>query len=354
MKEACAENITVESDAPQIEGERKLVLDVILFLFYLTNLFLHSLGSYLLIRLYRRGKDDVEQIYLIQLSITDAMINLLSIVQTPLVEQLPVSEKVQSALEDLQYHVAVVLGTGLTLINYVTVMYITVDKLLEIFLNIRYPLYWSQERAKYLIITTWSVGLLICIIFSIISGDHCNKVTYQDIFPVYVYPTFDFIFIIIAVTTYVFIFRKFMEKRGNDVTHSTKQRKHKQNVIKVFFKSRFYVSALLIASFLVFVVLPDLLWLFVDIIYKKRSYDLVAACNMCYSIWYLSNAFIYIYLKVSVKQLFWKRLYHTFPFLNRRRNAIQTTDNLTFRGGGGVQSRSEAGNDIHAITPNEL
>ena len=39
-------------------------------------------------------------------------------------------------------------------------IYITLDRLLGITLNIRYPVYWNENKAKYLLIGTWVLGFI--------------------------------------------------------------------------------------------------------------------------------------------------------------------------------------------------
>ena len=47
---------------------------------------------------------------------------------------------------EVQVYVKIVMFSGISIVYYLDMIYLTVDKLLEIILNIKYPLYWSKHR----------------------------------------------------------------------------------------------------------------------------------------------------------------------------------------------------------------
>ena len=75
-----------------------------------------------------------------------------------------------------------------------------------------------------------------------------------------------------------------------------------------FKQSVYFVPSLLITTFLVFMVVPDLTYLFFGIVSNQRSPQLLAACFVSYAVSSLTDACIYIFLQRDVRQLLNKKL----------------------------------------------
>ena len=94
-------------------------------------------------------------------------------------------------------HVAVFYYSGVMLVYYASMFYITIDKLMEVLLNIRYTALWNTQRAKTLVIATWILGAVISILITIL-----NETVTLDlvlVFTVYVYPVVDMAFILTVI-----------------------------------------------------------------------------------------------------------------------------------------------------------
>ena len=70
-----------------------------------------------------------------------------------------------------------------------------------------------------------------------------------------------------------------------------------------FKESLYFIPVLLITTFLLFMVIPDLTYIFVGVVSDKRSPELLAACFVSYAISALTDAWIYIYLQHDVRNL---------------------------------------------------
>ena len=260
---------------------------------------LHTTGSYLLICLYRDGQNKPEHLFLLNLSISEIVIAVLDILS----EILKLSKN-DLAL-NIKDYVDIANGYGISLVYYLCMMFLTVDRLLEIILSIKYYLYCDEKKAKRLLKVTWGLSILSCITISIVHG-----VTKADVFDplyMYIYPTMDFIFIIIAFVTYVFLFRKYRLSRIPPTQKSAPgSRKRRETALRVFRTSQFHVPVLLIATFLVFMIIPDLLNPFgvtgseESLVYKF--------CIFSFGLAYLTDAVIYIFLSPAVKNLLLKNL----------------------------------------------
>ena len=78
-----------------------------------------------------------------------------------------------------------------------------------------------------------------------------------------------------------------------------------------FKESVYFIPTLLIGTFLLFMVIPDLTYIFVGIVSNRRSPQLLAACFLSYSVSALTDAWIYIYLQRDVRKLMkdkWRRI----------------------------------------------
>lgn len=281
---------------------------VIVLVIQLLNLGIHLFGCYLLVIIYRSDKASVQMIYLFNLSITEIIINLIGILLTPVTLFGTPSFIALQRIFQVQYHIMIVLESGVLLIYYFAMIYITLDKLLEITLNIRYPIYWNSKKAKCLIIATWIFCILLGVFVSIYS--YMKGVFLEAVFVKYVYPVLDIGYLTLACVTYVFIFRKFKRSQAAPIKLRRASVFHQPQLTncQVFLNSNFRVPVLLITTFLFLVVIPDLIYLFVGIVMKKRSDGVVAYCFISILLSYFVDGFIYILLHSKVRAILTKKM----------------------------------------------
>lgn len=270
-----------------------------------TNFLIHIFGCYLLASIFREGNGNIQLVYLLNLGISEAVINFLGILLTPLSSFGTFSTATISATHQVQYSIMIVLETGVLLVYYLCMVYITLDKLFEVKLNIKYPIYMNERRAKYLMIVTWiaclGFGSFVCIWF------HTVKNKLEEPFVKYVYPTLDIGYLVLASVSYVIIFQKFKESRSAPLRHRLNKGK-KLNTFQVFRKSNFYVSGLLIASFILLMVIPDLVYLVIGILKAEKTDELVAYCFLSILLSYFVDGFIYILLQRKVRMKLKKKI----------------------------------------------
>ena len=284
-----------------------MILYVTFLLFLnLLNVFFHSIGVYLLTSMYPTCKRRIQQIYLINLSLTECLINLLEICRI-ISGIIPCKHSHVNIVDESRHYTLIVSFTGVSIVYYFDMVYLTFDRLMDVALNIKYPIYWNEKKAKYLLMTTWLIGFLTCLSVSL-----CYRFldfSWEDAFFKFFYPPIEFAFIILALATYGFIFLRYRKSRinfpGSIMVHT-----HQPSTMQIFRKSRFYISLLLIVTFLVFMVAPDLTYLFYGIIYKSESEILMTSCWISYAIANLADAYIYIFVQPNVRRKFWTM----FPF----------------------------------------
>ena len=284
-----------------------IILSYILLSLNLVNVLLHMLGAYLLISMYPTCRRSLQQIYLINLSISECLTNFLEVCRI-ISHLIPFKDNHLKIVNGIRYYTLIVSFTGISVVYYLVMIYLTLDRLMDIVLNIKYPVYWSEEKAKYLLITTWLFGLFSCVTVCI-----CYQLfnfNWEDAFFKYFYPPIEFAFIILALTTYGFIFHKYRKNRldAPGYLDNCTPRRRKNSTIQIFRKSRFYISVLLILTFLLFMIVPDITYLFLAIIYKSKSDILLTCCWISYAISNLADAYIYIFVQDEVRGKLWKML----------------------------------------------
>ena len=239
----------------------------------LINTFIHIIGLYLLRYLQRNGSEDVQMIYVINLSATELIINITSFLRN-LLKLLPLSVFKSNEFKEILNYSYIVDYTILKFCLYMTMFVITLDRMFLILLNVFYPVHWNIRRAKLLVGSMWLFGFLMFIATTVMYT--LNKDAYLvSLFANYVTITLDVAFVITAVASYTLIFMifvyniKFRERHTNK-NPSNSESHNQQNIFQTFRQSRFYMPLLLIFTFIMFVIPADAVWTFYSLKNKNR------------------------------------------------------------------------------------
>ena len=308
---------------------------IVLHLFLsILNVLLHTLGLYLLLTIYKNGKNETpQQLFLIHLTVCEILINFFGILRgvDDIISESTNCGEIDSLLVNVNEYVMILSFTGVSVVYYITMIYLTVDRLADILLNIKYHLYWDTRRTNVLMCITWIAGLLLSGIISLLYK--FTGFEWENVFYKYFLPILNFSFITISLVTYVCIFRIY--KRTHDTKWGQRGTRRALSSWQVFRRSRFYVSVLMILTFLVFMVIPDLSYLFLVVIRGDKTRDfLLLCCYISYGICNIIDAWIYIYLQAPVRRLLIRKLHLTAGdtyFFNKKTStykniAIITTD----------------------------
>ena len=91
------------------------------------------------------------------------------------------------AVSPVQDYIIIISGYGVVSAYFVSMIFLTLDRLLDILLSIKYPIYCTTQRAKYLVAAIWisclSVGeffFFLFVVFRLIGFAFYNKL--YDIF----------------------------------------------------------------------------------------------------------------------------------------------------------------------------
>ena len=271
-------------------------IDIMLIVLNVLNLLCHSTGTYLLISVYKKGKKTVQQMLLINLSITELVISLPILAE----EALDYVSSSHTAPAQTAKHIIYVAINVLFCSYYTSMFYITADRFFGVMLNIKYPLYWSVKKTKVLLLST---ALLISIgIVALTVTYKYRPFHYTRIFTLYVHSVLNVAFLLLSISTYAYIFYKYTTRHVASSDQSNDDMRSRGVCAKLC-KSKFYITFLLLISFLLFMVIPNIYFLFKE----RRGHghfendSLKDAVNVFYEVSFLSDAVIYIFLNPLVR-----------------------------------------------------
>lgn len=286
-----------------------LLTTIIVILISSINVFLHGFGIYLLVCSSRQKEIHVQTILLINLSASELIMNGLKLV----ISILTLTEHhvaTPSQVSSLKEYLSMIMYTGVTYWFFSGMVYITVDRLLNAVLIIRYRFYCTKRKAEILLWLTWLISMLSCLPV-IIGADYFNFHWLEFCF-LYVFPTFDFGFILLAVITYSVLFMKYRRSTHSIEEHSDgetpRSKRRRSTSVQLFRRSRFIVSIYLIGTYLVFTVASDLTFLFVGVINNNTSKVLLTATKISFAISNMADAIIYVFMQKRIRKLFCKKL----------------------------------------------
>ena len=162
---------------------------------------------------------------------------------------------------------------------------------------------------------TWVAGGIFALGTSL--SHHFLLFDWEDAYFKYFYSIVDVSFIILAVITYQYIFRRLQisNKRltggyrppaSKDLDQlqldETRRMTNSSPTNQRTNLSRFYPTILLVLTFIVFLIVPDLTYLFYGIVAQKKSDALFYACSLSYAFANFTDVIIYLYMQPRVRK----------------------------------------------------
>ena len=267
-------------------------------MFDILNIVMHGMGTWLLLCTYIRGQKSTQTLYLINLAVAELIKNMLDLILDSFVL---VSHAYNQHIAAAYWYIHV-FGVSGIFYNYMfSMFYITGDRLLHIILNVRYPVYWSVGKTKTLLICTWVFGLIISTSLTLEFHFIYKPAMYKyrlhvEILVVYIPCALYVIYVLFAIVTYTVMFLKFARSRRNTNARES-------SLFKIFINSRFFVSVLLITSFLLLAVFPYLICSFMFLTGIILSKQIILCTIVLYRLSDFIDAIIYIFLQPHVRKL---------------------------------------------------
>ena len=287
-----------------------LALGLVLVILNILNLILQCTGAFLLISVFKNNHETVEMVYLINLSITGLIANIVILLEecTYLISKsIGISPNHKIIFEDITHYFHITTYV-IFCAYYMQMIYITLDRLLVVLLNLRYPLYWNEMKSRKLLAATWLVAIVTSVSISIAHGQ--AGLDHQFIFIHYISPIYNIVFVVFSVGTYSYLFHQFRLTRMKPTTSANNalEKAQKESTWQIFRKSRFYVSVLLVISFLLFMVIPNVITVFQRWALNRKSPAAIHFLKIFHQLLFLSNGTIYVLLQPNVRKILWRKL----------------------------------------------
>ena len=292
------------------------------------NIILHLVGCYLLKNIYHNRKKTVQQLYLIHLSTIEAMKNVCYLIGNVsniiYLSKYPIfSIKIARGIS---YYIMAITTTGVYLSYFLAMTYLTVDRLLHVLLHMKYSMFWTINKARKLLIVTcivnFGISATFALVYYFIRDDNIMVTIIENIFNIYVPTVLYTIFVILAVVSYIIMFLKFADSRR--VTMQTDPDAPRQSLFRIFLNSRFFVSIILVMSYLIFMIIPSLIRVFYYIADVHMPDILFEYINISVTLSDTADGIIYIFMDRSVRKLLVKKV---SSLINR--NAINEAADVT-------------------------
>lgn len=174
---------------------------------------------------------------------------------------------------------------------YCSMVYITLDRLLEVLLSIKYPVYVTVRRVIKLVTITWFIAVSTGITLSLSTRMH--RMMHAAM--VYVKPTIDVVYSLFVIVSYLIIFHYFKKSRLPPSGYHARV-----SVLAVFRRSKFSISLMLVISFVLFIVAPDI------IVSIRGVYDRGVALlviDICFFVSSVSDAVLYTSMDNEIRKI---------------------------------------------------
>lgn len=198
---------------------------------------------------------------------------------------------------------------------YLLMIFLTLDWFFAVYLSIRYPLFWSTKRTKYLITSTWCFCIIICSIFYTMKPS-------IDVLDAYYFPCCGIACIMTAIITYSYIAYKILRNRSIQkrrvLSLNHMQACNTRNTVATSVPTDcvrptqrpkgFYTVGLIVLSFILFINIPDQIFSYYGRNKLPMPSPLKLPLNIMYFCAFASDFFIYILGSKSLRVIALRKL----------------------------------------------
>ena len=272
-------------------------IEYTLFTIKIINLVLHSVGFLSLLSVYRVNEKTIMQLYLCNISLIEAVRNFVNMLL--FVPVLPSGSAV-IVIHDVHTYIRL-LGDVIKILHFKSMIILTLNRLLVTKLDWKYNINCTMRKAQFTLLGNWLVATLIFITFLLY---HILSESKEGPSFSFVYLAIDVIYIIIVCITYGVWLHKY---KTSAITRAEFAESRIDNTpFEVFQRSRFFILDLLIVSFIVITVIPDLTLHIITLTSDSDSYMYPMVVMVCIPICDLFHAFILYFLQIDIREIFLK------------------------------------------------
>ena len=187
---------------------------------------------------------------------------------------------------------------------------IVMDRFLEIYLNIKYKIFWSPQKTKIVL----KIALVTCLLVFIplfITGLILKESRFvASLMFYYIYPILELVFIIICSCVYYYIIKQLTKLRRNT---TKRQIQHQEKGSKLTYHKEFnyrfkiFVPTLIIVTFLLFMVVPNVIQLCAFLKMVKTEVAYIVSFTLI-PIGFVADPCIYIFNLSAVRLVLRRKL----------------------------------------------
>lgn len=272
----------------------------------LTNIILHGIGLCLLFTLYkRRGEKSYQRCYLLNLSLAELVQNIFRLTIHLLL--LYDADHRNRSLCQLICYFRYVTNTAVYYQCFASMFLLTGDRLLCILLGMRYTIIWNFKKTIYVIAMTWffngiiSIGMCVHMTVTMRTCKQLHACAFNKVVYLYVPTSLFVIFLAFTIFTYSVLFYKYVVSRRQFSMNSNEN--HRRTIKSAITNSKFFVSIMLISTFLLFMVIPASVATFYYIVAGTMpSMSYIYYLNISVLLSDTADGLIYVFLLPSVRK----------------------------------------------------
>ena len=216
-------------------------------------------------------------------------------------------------MKDVYEELLILIFPCLLLLHAFLMYLITVDRFLEIYLNIKYNIVWSPKKTMFVILLALTLSFL-SLIPSYVIG--LQKMIFFS--NVYIFPILEAIFIIAASVVYNYIIKKVLQYRRNNTRLRKQLQENHKGVHHTNFKNplKIFAPALIIVTFVLFLVGSNVVAVFAT--FKKAKRDVKIIPFILLPAGFVADAVIYIFNLISVRLSLRRKYGRVVPLMLHR------------------------------------
>ena len=244
---------------------------------------LHCLGVYLLTCF--NTNRSIQDVVILNLSIAEILISCCDITQNILTNYNVNSSKIS--------YLIIAECSFLLLPSFMIMMVLTVNRFLEVYLSIHYNRLVTKKIVCKALLACWGMGMACGIATLAIRTSNENIAA---VFFKYILPSVEGIVLLTALTVYLYIWKLFRRRNSSHAANEG------------FFQRNFFPPFLIIISFCIFVIAPDVTNLILIYILNFKNPNITNTLLIFYGVGFICDALIYIFLQAHLRNRLKNRL----------------------------------------------
>ena len=264
-------------------------------------------------------------LFSIKVSYTNQNIILLNLAASEIL--LGVTETIYWLLTEFEYsedvritQIIVIVNSGIYGVYYSVMIFLTVDRLIASLFTFSYQTALSPKRVRIVMAFCWVFGFTSFVPFLFTEFDYIYEIYYKILFLL-----FDGIFLLVAMLTYGRIYCKLLKRRKRFSGNSNNSSSTPSNGNTQFQM----IVSLILLSFLVLVVLPDIAYVLIFVIYEIKHSLAEDIILIVWEMNFIIDPALYIYFQKSVKRQLRKSVLRPLTARRKRTSTMTSTERGT-------------------------